>query len=572
MKKVSLFLALPVLLLGTYLFAFQTKKLPGGNVIKKTNAVTCSSFSAVDDGITTANGKFIIRLPGWGHYSYHISTRNDSAQFYFDQGLTMYYSYHLKEAFASFKEAARFDPSSPMTYWGQALSMGPYYNAANLYVVPKGLPAVLKQLNATANRATEKEKELIRVMNLRYPLVNEQTTNDNMGYAKGMKALISTYPKDQDIKTLYIDAMMLIHAWDFWTTDELAKEWTPELVDLCKGVLKTDPDHPGALHYYIHLTEASRNPEVALANAEGLKRNFPGVGHMVHMASHVYQRNGLYFQGVDANTKANKSVLLYYSIAKNVPLAKAIPHLFAVETYCALSGGMYEEGMDAALRCRNSVSPSSDDNYSQYLYMMPVLTMVRLGKWHEILKDNNAPDPGWTYAQVLNNFAKGLAFIYTGKRDSASRQLQLLRDKINDPVLKIRRIPFNTSFEGATIAENILDGAILLDRNKYDDGIACLKKAVKVEDDMIYAEPAEWPIPARQFLGAYLLKNGDITLAEQVYKEDLVHNPGNGWSLLGLYQSLKAQNRKEKLDYYKSGFLRSFSHADVVPIGSVFMN
>ena len=571
MKKVSLFFVLPVFLLATFLFAFQIKKLPGKKEVKRTNVVTCGSPSAIGDADTTARGKFIVKLPGWGHYSYPISTHNDSARFYFNQGLTMYYSYHMKEALASFKEAARFAPSSPMTYWGQALSMGPYYNA-NVYIVPKGLPAVLKQLNANANNATEKEKALIRVMKLRYPVVQEQTTHDEKAYAQGMKKLISAYPEDVDIKMLYIDAIMLIHPWDFWNTDGSSKEWTPELVDLCKSVLKASPEHPAALHYYIHLVEASRNPGAVMANAEPLKRLFPGVGHMVHMASHVYQRNGLYFQGVDANDKANKSVLAYYSIAKNISLAKAIPHLYAVQTYCAFSGGMYAKGMDAALHCRNSVSPAPDDNYSQYLYMMPVLTMVRLGKWDEILKDNIEPDPGWTYARILKNFAKGLAFIYTGKPDSASRQLMLLQSNINNPVLNGRRSPFNTALEGATIAENILAGAILLAQNKYESGIAYLNKAVKVEDNMIYAEPAEWPIPARQFLGAYLLKNDDNTLAEQIYREDLVHNPGNGWSLLGLYQSLKAQNQKEKLAEYKSGFLRSFSHADVVPASSVFMN
>ncbi|MEN0052618.1 MAG: hypothetical protein AAGC65_03070 [Mucilaginibacter sp.] len=571
MKKVAFFFILPGFLLATYLFAHQIKKYPVANIPKKVYPVVCGSFSAIDDLDTANNGKYIVKLPGWGQYSYHISTRNDSSQYYFNQGLTMYYSYHLKEALASFKEAARFDPSSPMTYWGQALSMGPYYNAAHLYTVPQTLPRVIKQLNANTRNATDKEKQLIRVMNLRYPSQNGQTSNDNAAYAEGMKKLISAYPNDIDIKMLYIDAVMLMHAWDFWSTEGVAKEWTPELINLCKGVLKVNPDQPAALHYYIHLTEASHSPDVAMPNAEALKRLFPGVGHMVHMSSHVYQRNGLYFQGVDANTKANKNTFTYYSLAKNISLPQYSPHQLVVQTYCAFSGAMYEKGMDAAMKCRNSISPGPEETYSQYLYMMPVLTQVRMGKWDEILKDTVALNPKWSYAQILNHFAKGLAFIYTSKSDSARKQLQLLRDKLNDPVLKIRRIPFNTPLEGATIAENILEGAILLHQNKYDDGIACLKKAIKIEDSMIYSEPADWPIPARQFLGAYLLKNDDIALAEQVYREDLMHNPGNGWSLLGLYQSLKAQNRKAELQHYKSGFLRSFSHADVAPIGSVFM-
>jgi len=572
MKKVSLFFVVPLVSIGIGLLAFKIHTSPVIKPAKIKYPVTCGSSVTGENIDTTSNGKYIIKLPGWGSYSYPVLSHNDSARFYFNQGLTMYYSYHMKEALASFKEAARFEPASSMTYWGQALTMGPYYNAAHSYKVPKGLAAVLKQLNATAGNASEKEKALISVMNLRYPSLKDQTTHDEKAYAAGMRKLVSVYPDDADIKMLYVDAMMLIHPWDFWTSDGVAKEWTPELVELCKGVLKTTPDNPAALHYYVHLTEASHHPEVAMPNAEALKRLFPAVGHMVHMASHVYQRNGLYFQGVDANEKSGKSYVLYASAAKNLPLAKSIPHIYAVETYCAFSGGMYEKAQEVALRCRNSIKPEANDSYAQYLYMMPVLTMVRLGKWDEILKDTDPPAPGWTYAQILNNFAKGLAFIYTGKPDSANNQLQLIRGKINNPVLKIRDVPFNTPFEGAAIAENILEGAILLAQNKYEDGIASLNKAVAFEDHMIYAEPSQWPIPARQFLGAYLLKNDDNVRAEQVYRADLLRNPGNGWSLLGLYQSLKAQNHKQNLAEYKSGFLRSFSHADVVPTGSVFMD
>lgn len=168
MKKVSLLFVFPVVLFATYLFAFQGKKLKVSGKTKPAIPVMCGS-GIVQDADTAGNGKFIQRLPGWGHHNYAITAHNDSARFYFNQGLTMYYSYHMKEAFASFKEASRFDPSAAMAYWGQALSLGPYYNAGGPYVAPAGLPAVLKQMNAVAGSAPEKEKALIAAMNLRYP-------------------------------------------------------------------------------------------------------------------------------------------------------------------------------------------------------------------------------------------------------------------------------------------------------------------------------------------------------------------------------------------------------------------
>ena len=169
------------------------------------------------------------------------------------------------------------------------------------------------------------------------------------------------------------------------------------------------------------------------------------------------------------------------------------------------------------------------------------------------------------------NFARGLAFVYTGHSDSATMQLLQLRSKLKDPILTIRRIPMNTPLQGAGIAEEILNAAILFSQKKYDTAIGCLKNAIEIEDSLIYSEPKDWLIPARQFLGAYLLKLGRPVMAEKVYREDLVWNPGNGWSLLGLCQSLKAQHKSKHLAEYRSKYLRSFSHADHIPPASVFM-
>lgn len=574
MKTILLFCTFCLFFTGTYRYDFPLKK--SLNTVEYWNAKvnTCGVSSSGENVNSASNGKFIAQLPGWGHYSYPISTTSDSAQIYFDQGLNMYYSYHTKEALASFKESARFDPDCAMAYWGQALAMGPHYNSAHNYVIPENIAEVLKLMNQTAaDSSSAKEIALVKVMNLRYPYstADKDKTKLNMAYANGMRALMSIYPQDADIKALYIDAVMLIHPWDFWNHDGSAKEWTPEIVALCENLLQTKPKHPGALHYYIHLTEASRRPDRALPNAQLLKDLFPGVAHMVHMSSHVYQRNGWYSLGVDANDQADANLVRYDSLAKNLSLNKHSSHYFAVQAFCGLTGGMYTKGMQDALRCRKSVSPTYEDTYAQYLYMMPVFMQVRLGKWNEILKDTMQPDPAWPYAGILSNFARGLAYIYTGRQDSAASQLVQLRSKIKDPVLKKRRIPFNTTLQGAMIAEDILNAIILFDQKRNAEGIKSLNEAIETEDQMIYSEPMDWPIPARQFLGAYLLKQNRPTDAEEVYKMDLILNPGNGWSSLGLYQTLLARQKVKSLPAYKAAYLQSFSHAEHIPTASVYI-
>ncbi|MCF2491018.1 M48 family metallopeptidase [Dyadobacter sp. CY347] len=566
------FLLLPILLITALLLRFDAFDLFKTKNPKQTSIALCGSVPGADVR-TAANGKYISAMPGWGNYSYPISTKNDSVQFYFDQGVNMYYGYHMKESLASFQEAARLEPTCAMAYWGQALAMGPYYNAAHLYKKPENIPSVLKQMNRLADQATKKEQALIAVMNKRYSADASDADRKllNTAYAAKTRELITQFPKDQDIKMLFVDAVMLIHAWDFWNNDGTPKPWTNEVVTLSEQVLKENPNHPAALHYHIHLTEASRHPEVALPNADKLRDQLPGVAHMVHMSSHEYERNGFFLKAVDVNDRADAALLQYDSLAKNLNLVKHSPHYFAVQTYCAMSAGLYKTGMHAANRLRKSVGPTYESPYDQYLFMLPELTLVRLGKWDEILKDTAKIEPKWTYATLLRNFARGMAYVNTGAGEKAKAELNSLLERAKDPILTKRRIPFNSFTPIANIAGEILTAAIAFNDKNYDKTIASLNNAIEIEDGLIYTEPNDWPIPARQFLGAYLLKMNKPAVAESIYSEDLIWNPGNGWSAIGLAQSLKAQKKTKELAKIERSYKQSFSAAEQLPTGSVFL-
>lgn len=549
----------------------KTTPLFSAEELKRNNPIGCGSLDDFSPD-TLSNGKFIVALPGWGNHSYSISTQNDSAQFYFNQGLNMYYSYHMREAGASFREAARFDSSCAMAYWGQALSMGPTYNLNHLYKMRGNLLDVLDKMNEVSVNASDKEKKLIEVMNTRYSkdTLDKERRVLNMNYAEGMKKLIAIYPDDNDIKILWVDAIMLLHPWSFWNNDGSPKEWTPETVKICEEVLHSDPNHPAAIHYYIHLTEASKHPEIALPYADVLKKLLPGVAHMVHMSSHEYERNGLFAKGVEINDSADKNLMHYESMASNLGLSRHVPHYFAVQTWCAMSGNMYKTAIQDALRSRSSVFPTYTDTYAQDIYMLPELTLVRLGRWKEILDRSRAPGQDWPLAMALFHFSRGMAFIHTNQVDSALNELSLLRVQAKDSILTVVNIPFNAPVKTVQIADHILNASILFFQKDYTAAINSFNEAIKIDDSLIYSEPKGWLIPTRQYLGAYYLKMRKPAMAEKIYKEDLEWNPGNGWSMLGMYQSLRAQGKKKNLKKYRDGYLSSFSHADKLPPGSIY--
>ncbi|MEO5998877.1 MAG: hypothetical protein ABIN89_19050 [Chitinophagaceae bacterium] len=574
MKKVFftarlLFIVLIIISSGTAFYKLPTTAFPEG----KQDITSCGSSSA--DIVSDDKGKFINVLPGWGKHKYAISTKNDSTQFYFNQGLNFYYGYHFREALASFKEAARLDPACAMTYWGQALAMGPYYNDY-YYKMKKGVLDVIKSMNNLMATAPEKEKSLMLAMKERY---STDTTNADRkqldeNYADAMSLLAKQETSDDDFKALYIDAVMLEHKWDFWNNDGTPKRWTPELVKLCEDILAKTPDHPAALHYYIHLTEASKHPELALHSADVLKGIMPGVSHMVHMATHMYQRNGFFTKAVDVNEEANMANNYVDSLAPNLGIGrnKSI-HIFAVQSTCAMTAGMFSKGMPLYLRVRQKVidmnSPMEKEAYLQYLYMIPVIAWVRLGKWKEIL-ESPAIDARWKYASVLDDFAKGMASVRTNNLDSAKRYLDHIEQNLADSLLAIRIMPFNKPVHCAKIAAGILKGELLFAAGKTKEAIGFLKQAVEQEDQLTYREPQDWLIPARQYLGAVLFKLNRAAEAEEVYKQDLIANPGNGWSLLGMYNSLLAQNKASEAEAFKAKYINAFSAADVMPVASVF--
>jgi len=573
MKK-SFFVFCP-LLFGSILLLQSTQKDDQSATVaydKQSMAIGCAP--ADDEARVNSSGKFIGVLPGWRRHHYAISTVSDSAQFYFNQGLTMYYSYHSREAVASFREAARFDSTSAMVYWGQALAQGPSYNYGYSYKMNKSIPAVLEKMNQFAIAASGKEKDLIETMKARYNVADtsdKQRTALNIAYADALRSLVAKNPTDIDIKALYTDAVMLTHAWDFWHNDGRPKEWTPELVRHCEAILAVEPQHPGALHYYIHVTEASRNPEIALPAADSLIQLYPGIAHMVHMSSHEYERIGYYAKGVDANEKADLSMALYDSLAKGLYPQVHVPHYYAVDAYCALSGGMYKKGVQKSLATRKLALPTINVTYFQYLYMFPQLHRVRLGKWQDILSDTTRIRPEWNYAGLLDDFAKGMAWSKVGDAVKAEMYLQQLQEKQLDEKLKERFVPYTSSpYEVSQVAENILLATIRYNQKNYQEAIAAIRDAIRAEDNILYSEPKLWMLPARQYLGVWLMQLNKPKEAEKVYREDLVWNPGNGWSLLGLYQALKAQGKKAELASLQKKYMYSFSEADVIPAASAY--
>ncbi len=292
MKK-NLLIFLPSALLLTTVMAF---KLAGGYKTKahvnrlraaifaaRKISFGCSPYAAYED--IPAD---IPPLPGWGSYRWKITTSSDSAQFYFNQGINMYYGFHMIESIASFEKASKFDSSSAMVWYGRALSLGPTINDDATAPPPVSAWECAAKSKTLSSSCTPFEKDLIEAMQKRYsPDSSANISALKQHYTHAMKMLSEKYPSNADAITLYADALMLQHPWDLYDNKLKPKPWTPVIVNVLQHALAVNPVNPGANHYYIHALEGSEHPEQALHAAETLGTLMPGVSHVTHMPSHI---------------------------------------------------------------------------------------------------------------------------------------------------------------------------------------------------------------------------------------------------------------------------------------------
>jgi len=516
-------------------------------------------------------------LDGWGKYRMPVTANNDSANMYFQQGINMYYSFHIIEALASFEKSITFDENFAMGYWGKALAYGPNINDVGYSASPEALSAV-KNAKEKCSNCTPVEKALITAMDIRYTNDTTQTREHlNQLYADAMKKVHNDFPKNADAAALYADALMVQHPWDLYDRYYQPKPWTPEIVSILESLIKEFPDNPGANHYYIHAVEGSAHPEKALEVANRLGLMMPKVAHLVHMPSHIYIRAGYYDKGVQSNVNALNGYSEYLSKFPAVSGASFLylVHNLHLEAVCAQMDVRYAEALKLSIEAKNSFDSSWMDNgdywsmYSQYVYMTPFFTQVRFGKWDDILNAPAVP-ASRAYATAMWHFARGLAQARKHNLAEATMELSHMKDSAQSSQLQQSPPAFNPGITAVNLADKILQGVIAEEKGDLTKAITILKEAVDMEEVMLYNEPRDWTLPATQYLGNTLLKAKQYDEAAKVYKEDLRVNPNNAWALTGLHNTLLLQGKSNEAAQVKTALSKAMERSDVKLEASVF--
>lgn len=503
-----------------------------------------------------------------GNHSHPISTRSPQAQRYFDQGLILSYGFNHAEALRSFQQAAQLDRTCAICYWGMAYVLGPNINAAmEDGAIPTAWGAIQTAI-ALSSSASPKERAYITALATRYtaePAADRAALN--LAYANAMRQVAQQYPDDLDAATLFAEALMDTAPWDYWEKDGTPKPEGAEIIATLESVLKRNPNHPGALHLYIHAVEAKR-PELATSAADRLRDLNINTGHLTHMPSHIYIRVGRYHDAVIANQQAAATDADYAQQHRpegSYPLAY-MPHNHHFLWSAAMMSGQQEVAMQAAQQTANLVDRSliRQAGYGtlQHYATIPLYTDVKFGVWDKILTQP-APAKDLVYPTGVWHFARGMAYTAKGQFHQANRELEALRTIAANPVLKTVTLwDINTTAHLLQIATAVLSGELAAKQGNVEAAIAHLQKGIELEDSLKYDEPAPWYSPVRQALGAVLLRADRPVEAEQAYREDLAEYPENGWALFGLTQSLRAQGKTQEAQQMQARFEQAWRYAD----------
>lgn len=513
---------------------------------------------------------------GNGNFTRPLGLDDAEAQQAFDQGLLLLYAFNHDEAIVAFERAAQLAPRAAAPRWGLALAHGPHINKIGMTAEQSQAAwQALQNAVACAAQGSDVDRALISALQCRYAAEPPaDRTSLDRAYANAMREAWRAFPHDGDVGALFAESLMDLRPWELWTVEGQPQPGTTEVLEVLEQTLAEHPQHPLALHLYVHAVEASPAPERGDAAADRLREAHPALGHLVHMPSHIDIRRGRWGAALTANERAiaaderlqqRRSVKGFYRIY--------MAHNRHMLAFAAMMRGESRRSAAAIDELLAGIpqdwlaKPENAALVDGY-FAMPIEIDMRFGRWQNVL-DRPQLKPQYPLAGAIRLAARGVALAALN-RPEAARQEQAAFRQARQLVPAEAGFGNNTAANLLAVADALLEGELLLREGDIERGLAELERAAEREDQLRYDEPPDWVQPVRHAWGAALVRHGRSREAEVVYQQDLTRWPENGWSLFGLAESLRQQGRIEEAQAVDARFKAAWQAADVTLSASCY--
>jgi tetratricopeptide (TPR) repeat protein len=501
---------------------------------------------------------------GLGSIDYKITTASAAAQAYFDQGLRLTYAFNHGEAQRAFRKAQKLDPACAMCFWGEALVLGPNINLPMQEDAVAPAFAAIERARALIANATAREQALIAALALRYAQdAKAERAPLDAAYAAAMGKVAAEFPDDDDIAVLYAEAVMDVSPWNYWQPG--GREPNPQsipIVPTLERVLTSNPNHPGAIHYYIHAVEASDRPQRAEPYADRLRGAIPGAGHLVHMPSHIYYRVGRYLDAL-ADNRVAVGVDEKYLAETNAPMAVYrlgyYPHNVHFVMASAQMAGDGATVLAAAEKLRGLIP---DDIARGIAMVQPVKAAPYFAHAQFSAPDTilALPDPGdgIPYVKAMWRYARGTAFAARHDFSAATGEANAIEEIERSADFSLLNASGVPAQDVLKLARTVIGGRVAQAQGDFQAAATRFEEAAVIQDALPYTEPPYWYYPVRQSLAAALLQAGRLPEAEEQFQRALKRAPANGWSYFGLSELYKARGDAAAADKAEADLARTW--------------
>jgi tetratricopeptide (TPR) repeat protein len=506
--------------------------------------------------------------PGLGDHHFPITTQNTEAQVYFDQGIRLLYGFNHDEAARYFRRAAELDPRAAMPYWGLALSIGPNYNDTAVDAArAQATYEAVRKAQERAPQASPRERAYIEAIARRYPSSDPKSDwlAFHRDYSAAMREIVRAHPDDLDAATMFAESLMMLRPWQLWTLEGEPAPGTLELVAVLESVLRRNPDHPGANHFYIHAVEASRNLERAIPSATRLMTLMPGAGHLVHMPGHVFLQTGDFELAAATNVnaaEADRAFVARTGATGMYPLMYYTHNVHFV-AYARAQQGRHDDASRAAKQMVELVGDGDlEMQMLEGFHLYPLMVDLRFGRWDDVLSAPQ-PDARRPLSVAFWRYARATALAGQGRMREAQAEQRRFEKQSKALPEDSKYLLNNKSSDVLALAGATLSARIAAAGGDAERSIAELERAIGLEAGIQYDEPPAWFYPVRQSLGGALLRNDQAREAEAVFRESLAKHPRDGRLLFGLWQSLLAQNRTDEAELVQAQHETAWKDATV---------
>jgi tetratricopeptide (TPR) repeat protein len=484
---------------------------------------------------------------GLGAVNYKITTSSSAAQSYFDQGLRLTYAFNHGEAQRAFRKAQKLDPACAMCFWGEALVLGPNINLPMQEDAVAPAYAAAQKARELAGKASPREQALIAALATRYTQdPKENRAPLDAAYAAAMAKVAEQFPDDNEIAVFYAESVMDVSPWNYWQPG--GAEPNPQsvpIVPTLERVLARNPNHPGAIHYYIHAVEASDRPQRAESYADRLRGAIPGAGHLVHMPSHIYYRVGRYLDAL-ADNKVAVGVDEKYLAETSAPMGVYRLGYYPHNVHFVMASAQMAGDGATVIASAEKLGGLIPDEVARGIAMVqpvkaaPYFAHAQFSAPETILA---LADPGdaIAYVKAIWHYARGVA--HASRRDygaamAEASAIEAIERTADFSLLNASSVPAQDVLK---LARTVIQARIAQAQGNFNSAIERFAEAATIQDGLAYTEPPYWYYPVRQSLAAALLQAGRLAEAEDQFQRALKRAPANGWSYFGLAQLYKAR-------------------------------